>query len=78
MDAILIRGGSAGAIALYMQLGFEPLVAEDWAGVRPCQASHVVPREVWARVMGLCARRRLMGRVGHEAATCADSARQNH
>ena len=53
MDAYLeTRTDRLAAIALYMQLGFEPLVAEDWEGGSAVSASHVVPREVWTRVMG--------------------------
>ena len=53
MDAYLeTRTDRLAAIALYMQLGFEPLVAEDWEGDSGVSASRVVPREVWTRVMG--------------------------
>jgi len=53
MDAYLeTRTDRLAAIALYMQLGFEPLVAEDWEGGSAVSASHVVPREVWTRVAG--------------------------
>jgi mycothiol synthase len=53
MDAYLdTRVDRLAAIALYVQLGFEPLVAEDCEGGSTVSGSHVVPREVWARVMG--------------------------
>ena len=53
MDAYLeTRTDRLAAIALYMKLGFEPLVAEDWECASAVSAFHVVPRGVWARVMG--------------------------
>ena len=53
MDAYLeTRTGRLAAIALYMQLGFEPLIAENWKGGLAVSGPHVVPREVWARVKG--------------------------
>src|SRR5262245_35842751 len=53
MDAYLERRTDRlAAIALYMQLGFEPSIAEDREGGSALSGSHMVPREVWTRVMG--------------------------
>jgi ribosomal protein S18 acetylase RimI-like enzyme len=52
-DAYLeTRTDRLAAIALYMQLGFEPLVREDCQDGSAVSGSHIVPREVWTRVTG--------------------------
>lgn len=51
-DAYLdTRTDRLAAIALYLQLGFEPLVADDWEPPSVVSGSHAIPREVWQGVM---------------------------
>jgi ribosomal protein S18 acetylase RimI-like enzyme len=53
MDAYLdTRTDRLAAIRLYMQLGFEPLVADGSERASAVSGSHEVPREVWQRVVG--------------------------
>jgi hypothetical protein len=52
-DAYLdTRTDRLAAIRLYMQLGFEPLVADGSERASAVSGSHEVPREVWQRVVG--------------------------
>jgi ribosomal protein S18 acetylase RimI-like enzyme len=52
VDAYLnTRTDRLAAIALYLQLGFEPLVAEDWVRGSAVSGCHEVRREVWQGVL---------------------------
>jgi len=51
-DAYLeTRTDRLAAIRLYMQLGFEPLLADGRERAPAVSGSHAVPREVWRRVV---------------------------
>ena len=52
VDAYLdTRTDRLPAIALYMHLGFEPLVAREWERASAVSGVHEVPRDVWQRVI---------------------------
>jgi ribosomal protein S18 acetylase RimI-like enzyme len=53
VDAYLdTRTDRLAAIALYMRLGFEPLLADRRERASAVSGSHEVPRAVWRRVVG--------------------------